>query len=210
MARDEEIEHLKDEIASVNESFAKLQQLMQRGAYATQDTPPEEQYESYWTNRGKNQADTDSVTTIYKQAIQQKRSSLSSEDFINTSDEFDVSPNNPDVILDLQNKFNTVTHGITGRPGEYREQEQPDCYDTERLGNEDRHSQDRRREPKGPTPQQQARRHADNLIREAEASKAGIMEVPGNAQISLDFQFIHSALVDADYQLVAAHVDEIT
>ena len=56
-----------------------------------------------------------------------------------------------------------------------------------------------------------ARQHAENLIKEAEASKARIMEVPGNRPtVNLDFQFIHSALVDADYQLVAAHVDEGT
>ena len=59
-------------------------------------------------------------------------------------------------------------------------------------------------------PQQMARSHADNLIREAEASKARIMEVSGKSQVMLDFQFIHSALVDSDYQLVAAHVDPAT
>ena len=61
-----------------------------------------------------------------------------------------------------------------------------------------------------PTPQQLARNQAEALIKEAEVSKALVMEVPGNTQISLDFQFIHSALIDVDYQLVAAHVDAVT
>ena len=67
-------------------------------------------------------------------------------------------------------------------------------------------------EGEGPdaTDEQRARMQADNLIRDAEASKARILEVPGNAQISLDFQFVHSALVDSDFQLVASHVDEVT
>ena len=105
----------------------------------------------------------------------------------------------------LQDKFQTVTDNFNrvgghSGPGRYRDSEEGEIAED-----------DIRSQGMAPTPQQQARRHAETLIKEAEASKARILDVPGKQpQISLDFQFIHSALVDSDYQLVAAHVDATT
>ena len=179
-----------------------------------------DRYESYRTNRGKGpintpmNVDNDSVTTIYKDAVN-KRTSSSSEDWNNTSDE--LSPNNPiplsrgvismSAVSDLQNKFQTVTHQYFHPGGQTSHRYQPHHDDEEGELTEDNSPL-----PQQPTLQQQARDHAEGLIKEAEASKVRIYEVPGKQQtvqlqISLDFQFIHSALVDADYQLVAVHVD---
>ena len=104
-----------------------------KGNYNTRDA---EQYESYRTVWGKSQQnDVDSVTTIYRPAVEPKRFSLSSDDMINTSDEFE-NPNvrnlqetitqgqgQPNPVLDLQNKFDTVTSGIVGQVEEERDQD---------------------------------------------------------------------------------------
>ena len=60
---------------------------------------------------------------------------------------------------------------------------------------------------------------AEQLIREAEAAKARMMDVPGNSLLQHHFQgnnatgggdeFVHSALVDQNYFMVVAHVDEM-
>ena len=223
LKRDDEIEFLKGEIANVNKNFARLQELMERSAYGTTEV---ERCDSYRTAQGnKNSNDTDSVITIYRDAIQQKCDSSSSDDLINTSDEVEpVLPFTPcnkrnnardqNVVTQLQDKFSAVVNNVTGKSDydDGRGQHGSRECERDRDVDGDRRSSDRDSRDRGPTPQQQARQHAEGLIREAEASKARIMEVPGNPQpkISLDFQFIHSALVDVDYQLVAAHVDEVT
>ena len=44
----------------------------------------------------------------------------------------------------------------------------------------------------------------------AEAGKAKILPIPGNTDTNLDVnnKFVHSAMVDDGFQLVAVHVDE--
>ena len=53
---------------------------------------------------------------------------------------------------------------------------------------------------------------ADELIRDAEASKARIYGTPGmyKDQIDVQNEFVHSAMVDESYMLVAAHIDDTT
>ena len=146
---------------------------------------------------------------IYHDAVQ-KRTSSSSEDMINTSVEFSPPVGLPGVcdrnpVDDLQQKFNFAFDGVTGRSGDRRSQDGRREYEDGKIHDRERELMDR-----GQTPQQLARNQAEALIKEAEVSKACVMEVPGNTQISLDFQFIHSVLVDTDYQLVAVHVDAVT
>ena len=65
-------------------------------------------------------------------------------------------------------------------------------------------------------------RRAERLIREAEASRARMIDIPGEPQLNQfiqahnpasynnDNQFVHSALVDQNYFMVAGHVDDTT
>ena len=55
-----------------------------------------------------------------------------------------------------------------------------------------------------------AEQHAEDLIREAEKSKARMHEVPGKLPqfINKDHAFIHSALVDQNYLTVASHISK--
>ena len=66
-----------------------------------------------------------------------------------------------------------------------------------------------------PTPKERA----EKVIREAEAAKARMIEVTGrknfynpnhgvSAKVNLENEFVHSAMVDENFLLVAAHVDE--
>ena len=112
-------------------------------------------------------------------------------------------------------------------------------HDRDRGGRGRRHrdefSQERRREPTPLTfganhhdygqsrdnggPQdviRDAERRAEDLIREAEASKARMADVPGKHgrgisklnTLPINDEFVHSMLVDQNFLMVAAHVDE--
>ena len=120
----DEIDYLRAEIANVNKSFAMLQQqLLERTTVA----PPPMEVESYRTVRGKEECPpgqsqlpvSDSVTTIYQDAVE-KRTSSSSEDWIDTSDELSPgihqAPQVPlNAVADLQNKFQHVTQNFVGK-----------------------------------------------------------------------------------------------
>ena len=58
--------------------------------------------------------------------------------------------------------------------------------------------------------QSPAEERADELVRDAEASKARIYGTPGISPHCFNFNndFVHSAMVDESYMLVAAHLDE--
>ena len=70
---------------------------------------------------------------------------------------------------------------------------------------------EREQTPDARSAEWRAERRADELIRQAEVSKAKIYDVPGtlnrNERVTEE-QYAHSVFVDADYLLVGAHLDE--
>ena len=248
--RDEEIQSLRDEIQSVNQSFAKLQEMMEKGQYLRDsadsggsrrhDEQPRRERDrdgrsadDRGNDRGNvrvelsqryNQVNqgSDSITTVYRDAIQPKRVSNSSDDVINTSDETVDEPMETDdqgyvTVLERLKHANLQplipAHDRCRRdPGRDRDQG--------RSQNRDRRNDDvqpstsqQGQEFESHPPEFEAERRADEVIRQAEQSKAKIYDVPGRLQGMMgvsEEQFAHSVFVDADCMMVGSHLEEIT
>ena len=152
-----------------------------------------------------------SETTIYRNAVEPmevNRKSTSTEDEIDTSD--DLINLNRDPLL--HKPVTSPEKQIDMHPtviSEHRrnEGESRGRYDRDR----DRDSRDtmNRGDDEGI---RDAERQADQIIRVAEAAKAKILPLPGKEQdldvFDLKNQYVHSAMVDKGYQLVAAHVND--
>ena len=173
--------------------------------------------------------------------IIQKRFSSSSDE-VNSGDEFDKRG-----MLRLDNLLRELSVGRdrgrerdhnNGRQSRERERESDRGHDRDRErererdrgreryqpnrdGAERNRDYDRGRRPSSDRVQQdglhQAERRADQLIKDAEASRARMLDVPGrceseilnkNKPLDLNNEFVHSVMVDQDYLMVAAHVDE--
>ena len=125
--------------------------------------------------------------------------SSSSEDFVNTSDELDkvVDVELPQQFLAECRMDDVNTHG-GAQPEVPRFEPQAQLFDD--------------RCDRQPREEKTAQR-----IRETEAAKAALYKLPGESSFQspiynfdLSRDYLHSAMVDEDYLLVAAHVDEGT
>ena len=213
----------RTELATIKQSFAQLQSLMQRGGYF--DDSGEEENEGRrgrrrsTKKRAKEQrkkdkglsdnpiVGIDSETTIYRNAVKRASSSSEGVDIVNTSDET-ISPPQP-MIHDRDRESNRFLDGLIS---EYRR----------RSETRDRDPGPHRQSRPLPTPPRavEGRDRARQAIREAEAAKARILDVAGNGLNmvqpgciegpgqSLENQFAHSMLVDESYLMVSSHLDQ--
>ena len=168
-----------------------------------------ERYKEKGASKGKNDNASMSEITVYKGAVRVeldeqsnmdkagKRISSSSDEPIDTSDEF------ADVGTDEFNRQNIdiVSQHIENKISDLRR--------NNGHGSRERDEHD--------DMQMTGERRAEDLIRRAEASKAKMYNVPGNVEIVDKFkkfgmgaELIHSVLVDEQYSMVAAHVDQTT
>ena len=135
-----------------------------------------------------------SVVTIYKNAVgkeSSKRDSSSSEEPMDTSDEFDKIQVGPNVD-EPGDHCNSIVSRYVAEQTPERNQPQPHCS---------------RNEPNqqvvAPNPM-----IAEGMIRRSEAKKADIMLTPGRSR-NLQ-SIVPSALLDEDYLVVGSHIDENT
>ena len=140
-----------------------------------------------------------SESTIYNPAVKPNfRVSTSSEDPIYSSDE-EFFPSK-DLGFVSQPRSIHVTGNSRGAGA--------DKAGTSRYGSETgNRPQQRLRTGQcdQPTPEQRA----EDMVREAEAAKIRMMEVAGrNEVVNVNCDYVHSAMVDENFLLVAAHVED--
>ena len=236
----DEILSLREELDNVNQSFAKLQKLMEKGTYTTTPVAGPSHVRGNLISAVQEQGnvgDDTSETTVYKDAVQPKRDSSSSEELVNLSDEtIDPVALIPGPVETMINQIRGVdlhsVHVVDSRERDRYEHSRDDegrrssshreydhRDDRRRYSGERDHRGDHRsgrngghsrneREP----PEREAQRRADELIKQAESQKARIYDVPGRSLgAKVDEQkFLHSLYVDANYTMVASHLDDIT
>ena len=164
------------------------------------------------TNDMPNIPHSGSEITIYRNAVQDltqgsvimtdqsKRDSSSSEKMINTSDEgIEVGNTTEKAIVDFI---------VENRPVEQAEK---DCERiTAQQGNNFEEGEIRPGTLRGDDDREEDQ--AENLIREAERSKVKMFQTPGreNLKIDVNNNFVHSAMVDEDYLVLGANIDDAT
>lgn len=181
--------------------------------------------------RKASEKDSNSEVTLYTRAVQPERSRSplfkgsvknstgDNRTWVGSSDEDNNNLNSSDEIQEqvhlLLNslRYSGVAENRGGEENERRPREQQ-----EPQPSTSRRHDDRRLTPPAPMIQQRV----DTLIRDAENVKARMhdfqgMNIPQNnfqervnraGQLDLSQQFVHSAMVDEEYLVVAAHVDE--
>ena len=190
-------------------------------------------YKSPLYQAGKQLINSNSDLTIYERAVKDKnRNSSSSEEAADTSDEtlnLDQNPDSDDTGSPENNNVKKDNNTNKGQEVQFIECMIDQIADaTRQKRTDDRRSIDRRQDQapvlstsRGITRTVTAHRDeqspeeiADQLIKQAELSKAQVYETPGkqiphdSGQIlDLSKQFIHSAMVDENYKIVGAHVD---
>ena len=205
---------VEDKIDTLNSTVLNLQNLMKdRGFFdkpsTSSNSTRDKKRRSKSRDRGKDTSDhcsatgTSSNTAIYNNAVQfqdelvrfeheqqvdkeisfrvKNRDSSSSEDKIDTSDEL--------MEIDLSDEFIA------------------DCSRRKTDRNDQHKSTDHRQRQEEVAKQLS---HGDQIIRDAEASKARMLRTPG--ECNLEFlerqEKQHSAVVDKNYMVVGAHLDE--
>ena len=142
-----------------------------------------------WMNQDRSvDQDLQSELTVYKNAVEKKRGSSSSEDdIIDTSDE---------IIMNMSNNFveKELSEQQRRRSGNIQEVN---------AGSDFRQRKDGSGPAEGIASRQGAAECADDMIREAEESRARIYDAKGK-QLIMNNQVPY----DNDYLLVASHVDE--
>ena len=168
------------------------------------------------TKIGNNPVEIRSETTIYRNAVQkegenvinmvneqEKRNSSSSDELVNSSGDLDDLVNKTlteKFIADC--KMDQRRRSMEDYKGEHREYRN-DAYEADeerrRHYSEQREMERSQREDK-----------TEKMIREAEASKAKLYDLPGNVSFNFDIakDYIHSAMIDEEYVYIAAHLDE--
>ena len=150
--------------------------------------------------------DRSSVITIYQQAVRNKinkRGSSSSKEgeIINTSDK--IEP------MEVEEPYqNNPSNFISAMRRDYDQRQ-------EQFDSPNRRTNDRFEEPRGTYAVSGQVRldpedRAEQLIREAEENKMKIYGTPGKAEIDIENQFVHSAMVDETFTIVASHLEEST
>ena len=158
--------------------------------------------------------------TIYERAVKDKtRESSSSEDLIDTSDE---QINNSDETINpacdgeapQSEKIQSTGHNNTFNVNMIDQVLNNIAEQTLRDGKK---KEDRYKRAENPQPSTSRDRDrspdelADQLVKQAELSKAQIYDTPGkHDELNVANDFVHSSLVDQNYKIVGAHVDPAT
>ena len=178
----------------------------------------------------------DSKVTIYKNAVPNeigKRGSSSSEDdwLADTSDELamnDVQNEINDIHIDETiNDLIAERRQIPPTMTTTSQNREPEPVPSTSGWRRDRDNQGQERQATRERERQPMKNHkerGEEIVRDAEAHQAQIFDVTGKpphfdlqtrqnelryqGQVSLESEFVHSALVDENYMLVAAHLDE--
>ena len=210
-------------------------QMPQQTTYRTKKvTPPDtDRHRTGNVNTGEL-VNSRSNTTIYENAVrdetgirslQQNDMTINQNRFSSSSDEADFNSSGElnksmvvpemtrlsdnlretDLITDNQNDRckSTLTDPLPGTSSGHR------GYDfNAQLTEGIPHKRSKGTKQNEMTPKQQA----DKFIREAESAKARILGTQGKTEQTFDLnkKFVHSAMVDEDYLLVASHVDSVT
>ena len=232
----------------INDTIQRtMEQLFAEGRLKMEETAKRNKetfrYKSPLCREGKQLINSNSDLTIYERAVaDQVRTSSSSEEGVNTSDEFD---NRNEIIdnciladhshlnkpADVMVEVTVVTEKELGPP---EKSNQVDFIDSmiKQISEATRgrtatatrgHDYDvpqpstSRGEPSANRGREQRTPEdvADQLIKQAELSKAQVYETPGKQNdddgiFDLTKQFVHSAMVDENYKIVGAHVDSST
>ena len=223
---------LQRSVNSVSETMEKWSKMMQATQAATRDFAKEGARPK--GKRGKEMAISEankddetepcptsqSETTIYDNAVKpageergEKRNSSSSEGLIDTSDEM------MDIAEQIDNNLSLIAEQ-TRRQQENRQEEGRDRFYERRPlagGSRDDGGETRM------TDEELAKKRADDLVRQAEAGKAKILEVAGKDPFLTNrsqheandlrsgrvfMNDHHPALIDEDYLVVGNHVEE--
>ena len=163
---------------------------------------------------------SESETTIYRRAVQpnvNQRDSTSSEDANDTSDEMIEVPG-PAMTGQITEGYvdeilNQIKHNTIAGDGDRHGRNRSRGYDTEPRPGTSRDSQPR------PSPEQLAQERSDYLVRQAEASKARILELPGNELDNQNLQVVERSpqacappqqhfVVDENYLVVGNYIDD--
>ena len=180
---------------------------------------------SYAREDGKKlMRDSPSESTIYRNAVkiyksgenQNRKSTSSSEGFADTSDELLLPVEDSHGNGEFSQQFNR--HCVISDDDRRKLRKHKRQSDDERL-----HYKKRRRESysrrddrsRSPLPQDYIEENdlrADQVIKEAEHSKARMFNVPGKSRHKFEFDcdnpFVHSAMVDQKFLIVAVHIKE--
>ena len=206
----------------------KFIDFMRKQGLVIVDTSKQGNNEQRPHNQGKGQDDQVSEVTIYRNAVQpenSKRDSSSSDDIspMDTSDENEFYPiptnrtcrphaNNVDnFVVENIEQMRQRTPARMMETSQYMQQaaltQQPHCsYAAEEPRPQqhfDGQQPTRHQEQLLMNPLQLSK--AEQIIRDAEASRAKIMDVKGKNQT-----IFHSALLDEDYLIVGNYVDDLT
>ena len=197
---------------------------------ANQNSGARPKGKSILVNDNSSAKESSSEVTIYDRAVKKEKDSIpasvekpknrqssSSDELIDTSDELLVEANNLSDQIDIN--LNIIAEKTkqqqrqdeTGRRGDRFYEEEPRAGSSRQCGD--------RQQPVERTPDEIANDRADQLVRQAEASKARILDVPGKLvghSIDIDSQIdnasdrVRSVDVDEDYLVVGNYVDDTT
>ena len=216
------VEKCVEDVINRSEFFQtaqKLQEQLQSGNYGKPKAPKRGKDTGKLVNR--IPIAVDSEITIYKNVVKDgrgmQRESSSSEEWIDTSDEMlDRMEVEDELVPSGENDLDTdeqITDFIT----ESRRQSQ----EMRKVG-DDAQPSTSGWQP-NPQPRDNSQQHnqanaaqtkARDLVREAEAKKVDLYRPTGRLsnceEIDVSCNFVHSVMVDENYLVVAAHVDETT
>ena len=158
---------------------------------------------------------------IYVKAIEKadrtnKRLSSSSEEgagVLNSSDEIGLNENVEWLLISerLAVAPNDIIAGAAsmatakGR-GQVRDDVWPGCSKDVEIGQIEKEMQSNQRQQEYESPEERA----FNIIKNAEMAKGKIFATKGNCEVDITNHFLHSAMADESYLLVASHLDSGT
>ena len=209
------VEDIERELREVNKAMAKMQKLMEQGsAYHNQTSTREGRILAPISSGNPSHSEA----TIYRNAVnpagqESLRQSSSTDEGVDTSDEFNTVAQNVDEFVvnnnlpltgngDRQDRVDEPVAGPSGYQSQRQRNAVPPAAPRQRM------------EPFPPTPRIiTPEEQAANVIREAEQSKARMIDVTGTSIENFDFSrfnnnLMHSVLVDENFLFVAAHIEE--
>ena len=143
--------------------------------------------------------ETESEVTIYKNAVQPKRKSSSSEEGMDTSDEMVIEPGNANQPTD--NDF-PIQRYIAEPDVQMRSVVDRGRQHENTQNSYNHRGNDRALPPRRDFTPQQPKRGAV-MLREAEAAKGRIYDVPGK-----DAPNLLTTIIDDDYIVIGSHIDD--
>ena len=198
---------------AVDRAVGKIQDIMDKSGFSEAASLIKQHFGSTAKGRNKQQnvkkrakfiEPNSSEITIYHDAVEDlknqnkgnpdylKRISSSSEELINTSDEMVDSDNNADKFI---NAFITEN-----RPQVQAEEDRRGMHNQEQPAPGMSYDQQREQMPGDDV--------ADQLIKDAEKAKVKMFQTLGKDGLDLSRNFVHSVMVDEDYLVLGANIDE--